>query len=87
MVKDVVEKAKIILTSKKAAYERTFDINNMDVQIVLEDLAQFCRSNESTFHEDPRAHALLEGRREVWLRIQKHLQLTPDELWEINRRK
>lgn len=50
---------------------------------VLADLARFCRANESTFHTDPRAHAVLEGRREVWLRIQQHLKLAPDQLWEI----
>ena len=43
---------------------------------VLADLARFCRANESTFHPDPRVHAVLEGRREVWLRIQKYLRLT-----------
>jgi hypothetical protein len=26
---------------------------------------------------------MLEGRREVWLRIQKHLNLSPDELVKI----
>jgi hypothetical protein len=50
---------------------------------VLNDLAAFCRANKSTFHEDPRAHAVLEGRREVWLRIQQHLQLDEDALWKI----
>jgi hypothetical protein len=39
----------------------------------LLDLAEFCRANESCFHEDPRMHAALEGRREVWLRIQEHI--------------
>ena len=27
--------------------------------------------------------AVIQGRREVWLRIQNHLQLTPDQLWEL----
>lgn len=36
---------------------------------VLADLRKFCRGDQSTFHTDPRVHALLEGRREVFLRI------------------
>jgi hypothetical protein len=36
---------------------------------VLADLNRFCRGNASTFHADPRTHALLEGRREVLLRL------------------
>lgn len=43
---------------------------------VLADLARFCRAGESTFHPDARVHAVLEGRREVWLRIQKYLRLS-----------
>lgn len=50
---------------------------------VLKDLAKFCRANELTFNTDARIHALLDGRREVWLRIQQHLRMTPDELAEI----
>ncbi len=47
---------------------------------VLIDLAEFCRANETCFHQDPRVHAALEGRREVWLRIQEHIHLTPAQL-------
>lgn len=36
---------------------------------VIADLRDFCRANKSTFDADPRVHALLEGRREVVLRI------------------
>ncbi len=50
---------------------------------VLIDLAEFCRANESTFDADPRTHALLEGRREVWLRIQQVLHLTPAQLMDL----
>lgn len=49
-------------------------------QAVLQDLAKFCRADASTFHANARSHALLEGRREVWLRIQQHLNLTPEQL-------
>lgn len=50
---------------------------------VLTDLAQFCRADKSCFHADARLHAVLEGRREVWLRIQQHLQLTPEQLAQL----
>lgn len=52
-------------------------------QGVLVDLARFCRADENTFHKDPRLSDVLVGRREVWLRIQKHLRLTPDQLYAI----
>jgi hypothetical protein len=53
-------------------------------QEVMMDLAKFCRANDTCFNEDPRIHAVLEGRREVWLRIQKYLNLTPDQLYGLH---
>ncbi len=53
------------------------------VHDVMIDLARFCRANETCFHEDPRKHAVLEGRREVWLRIQNHLGLSPEQLMAL----
>lgn len=78
---EFVEKLKRALFRRQHAYRTTF-VGPLGAE-VLKDLARFCRAHESTFHVDPRAHALAEGRREVWLRIQNHLQLTPDELWEL----
>lgn len=49
-------------------------------QEVLKDLARFCRAHETTMHSDPHIQAGLEGRREVWLRIQQHLNLSSAEL-------
>jgi hypothetical protein len=49
-------------------------------QDVLDDLAGFCRAERTCWAEDARLHALLEGRRETYLRIQEHLQLTPEDL-------
>lgn len=49
-------------------------------EMVLADLARFCRANEPCFMKDDRYHALLEGRREVWLRIQNELKLPIEEL-------
>jgi len=56
-------------------------------QNVLADLAVFCRAAETCYHDDPRKHAVLEGRREVWLRIQNHLNLTPEQLYVLYARR
>jgi hypothetical protein len=50
---------------------------------VIADLAKFCRATKPTFHEDPRVHALLEGRREVFLRIMEHRNLPTEELYRL----
>lgn len=69
------------LSGRRTAYVQIFSGPN--AKIVLEDLARFCRANETTFHENPRVAALQEGRREVWLRIQQHLNLSPEELFDL----
>lgn len=79
----VVERAKQFLTFRKLAYTRLFDLSNNDAVLVLEDLEKFCRAHESTFHADARVSANLDGRREVWLRIQQHLQLSEPALWRL----
>jgi hypothetical protein len=52
-------------------------------QIVLKDLARFCRAHESTFHDNERIQSKLDGRREVWLHIQELIKLSDDELWDL----
>jgi hypothetical protein len=83
----MLEKLKELLFDRRHAYCRLFNQNNRDAKLVLTDLARFCRASESAFHPDERTHALLEGRREVWLRIQQHLNLTEEELWSLHPRK
>lgn len=64
------------------AYRRVFDTPGAEV--VLGDLATFCRARETTHVPgDSHASALLEGRREVWLRIQEYTQLSTVELWRL----
>lgn len=75
------EKAKSYLRNRKLAYARLFAKDNQDAQAILKDLAKFCRAHESTFDPDPRVHALLEGRKEVWNRLQHHLQMSDEDLW------
>jgi hypothetical protein len=49
-------------------------------KMVLDDLARFCRAQEPCWSEDQRHHARLEGRREVWLRVDAQRKLTVEEL-------
>jgi hypothetical protein len=81
------QKARDYLTQRRLAYKRVFDPENQDVKFVLEDLARFCRAHESTFDPDQRVHALLEGRKEVWNRLQHHLQMTDQDIWHYYTRK
>jgi len=74
----VLERAKEFLVTRGQAYRQTF--KGIYAERVLIDLARFCRANESTFAPDPRAEGILQGRREVWLRVSKHLNLSEDEL-------
>lgn len=67
------------------AYHRVFDKDSVHTNEVLRDLARFCRAHQTTFHQDPRIHAVLEGRREVWLKIEEHLQLTMEQIYELHK--
>lgn len=66
---------------RKYAYQLTF--SSINGEEVLQDLARFCRASESCFDADPRIHAVLEGRREVWLRITNHLGLSSEQLLSL----
>ena len=74
---------KLFLANRRLAYKRIFLGHGIDTDDVLRDLARFCRAHASTFNPDARVAAQLDGRREVWTRIQHHLQLTDDELWDL----
>lgn len=78
---DLIEKARQFVLGRQYAYKKTFE--GPLGEDVLKDLARFCRANVSTFDADPRLHAVAEGRREVWLRLQQHLQLSPADLWRL----
>ena len=69
------------MRGRKHAYQLAF--GTPAGQNVLIDLARFCRASETCFDADPRKHAVLEGRREVWLRIQNHLGLSGEELMAL----
>ena len=71
------------LRDRRRAYVRVFNKEDQAAKEVMRDLAKFCRSMDSTFLPDDRASAVLQGRREVWLRIQQHINLSDDELWKL----
>ena len=79
--KESVEALRAFLFRRRQAYISTF--SGEVPKVVLADLARFCRANESTAHPNPDMWKQLEGRRQVWLRIQQHLQLTEDEIWDL----
>lgn len=79
-VKD--NEAKRLFADRQAAYNNALGGDGKATKAVLEDLKKFCRAEETCFHHDPRVHAAKEGRREVWLRVQDHLTLSPDEFWD-----
>jgi hypothetical protein len=83
VIKNNLEDLREYLRQRRYAYKRIFNLDDHDVQFILKDLAKFCRAHESTFNPDERTHALLEGRKEVFLRIQQHLNLTEEQLWSL----
>ena len=80
------------LLNKSKAYKAVFmkdGVLTPDAQVVLTDLARFCKANSSTLMispigrtVDPLATVYAEGKREVFLRIQNILKL--DEANLIN---
>ena len=70
-----------LIRKHKQTYQQTFA--SPVGQEVLRDLAKFCRAAETCFDTDTHVQANLEGRREVWLRIQKFLNLSSEQLYGI----
>lgn len=75
------EMAKNILADRQRAYMLTF--GEVAGKAVLADLAVFCRANETCVVPGDRDRTyVLEGRREVYLRIRDHLDATVEQLLE-----
>lgn len=74
---------KRIVTSLRRAFRSVF--GSYAGQAVLIDLAKFCRAHETTYHptQDRRTQEILEGRRQVWIRIQDHMRLSQEQLFTI----
>ena len=73
------------LKNREIAYKNCFDLSMLENRAVLGDLALFCRMFTTTHDpnqtEDPK---VLEGRRQVFLRIQEHLQFSPMQLYALH---
>ena len=76
----IINKTREFLFNRQYYYRQTFETPYGDK--VLADLAKFCRAHETTFRPDARESALLEGRKEVFLRIAHHLNMTQEQLWQ-----
>jgi len=75
------EKVKQILVDRQRAYMLAFA--DVAGKTVLDDLAVFCRANETCVVPGDRDKTyVLEGRREVYLRIRDQLDLTVEQLME-----
>jgi hypothetical protein len=83
----VYDRVKHFLTQRGRAYRLCF--GSPAGRSVLVDLADFCRARETCVVAPPgqaidRDRSLiLEGRREVWLRIQQHIRLTDEQLYTL----
>ena len=67
---------------RRRAYKVAF--SGPDGQKVLADLRRFCRATLPTADvNNVHTTYLLEGRREVFLRILSHLQLTEDDVYKL----
>lgn len=76
------EAAKQMLSDRQRAYMLAF--GEVAGKAVLADLAAFCRANETCVVPGDRDRTyVLEGRREVFLRIRDHLDKTVEQLLEI----
>lgn len=81
---NVVRRTYEFLRFRKRDYQLTFNMKSIHAQRVLVDLAKFCRADETcVVPGDQRMTDVLEGRREVFLRIQQHLRLPPDQLYAM----
>jgi hypothetical protein len=75
------EEAIQVWTDCKRAYQVAF--NTPAGEAVLIDLMPFCRARETCIVPGDRDRTyVLEGRREVYLRIRDYLDLTPEQLVE-----
>lgn len=77
-----ISRLRNLIITRQGAYKGLFKGPLAD--LVLADMAAFCRAHESTFHENARIAAMLDGRREVWLRVSNHLHMSPEALFRLS---
>jgi hypothetical protein len=77
-----------LILDRHHVYSRVFKPGGVPSQsalAVLEDLARYCHANVSTFRPDPRDHARLEGRREVYLYLISGMKLDQEQIAALTR--
>lgn len=72
-----------VLRLRGRHYRLLFNMQKGEARAVLADLSRFCHMNETAYNPDDRKTYVLIGRQEVFLRIQHHLKLQPDELYAL----
>jgi len=77
----LIEAARRFLGTRRYAYQQLF--RGVYSDAVLTDLAKFCHARESTLYDETHDQKTLEGRRQVWLRVTHHLNLSEKELWRL----
>lgn len=77
------DEAMSFFSLKKRHFQLVFNKEQPSDMIVLSDIAKFCRAAETTFHTDPQIQANLNGRREVWLHISKYLNLSVEQIVQL----
>lgn len=68
---------------RKRAFQLLWPGSHRATDVVLRDLSRYCHINEECPHTDPFKVGEWLGRRSVFLRIQRHLYLSPEELFEL----
>lgn len=81
MSESIFERAVRLVSGRQRAYQTTF--STREGKEILADLAKFCRAGKTVFDTDARVTALLQGRQEVFLRIQQHLDLPFNDLYQL----
>lgn len=76
-------KALDLIRYRRQGYQLTFGVGNQMADIVLADLARFCRAGKSAFDPNPQIHALISGRQEVYTRIADHINMSEVELYDL----
>lgn len=82
---DIRDKVLDFFTKHSSNYRFALRIDNPADAYVLADLAKFCHANDTTaVSNDPIAIAIREGRRQVWTRINRALNLTPEQQAQLS---
>lgn len=78
------EALRAVIRERQGAYHRLFTSGQPlpgDVQVVMDDLAHFCRAYETPYSADQRLTDVAIGRGEVYRRILEYSRLSNDELF------